>query len=295
MGVWKRWLMVGLAALSLAGCNPGGEAEGPRLGSLRVGIAPDQGIEEIQYHFIHLLNYLSGELGIPYHLTVPATHLQLEEQWQAGRLDLVYLGGLSFLRLHRENGLLPLVMRDEDLEVTSLFIAGAGVPGTTLGDFRDKRLAFGARRSSAGHLMPRFFLSQMNGHDQVTDPESFFSSVVYSGRHDLTAYWVRDGMVDLGVASGAVIRDLLADGKLNPREVRLVWESASFPGSLWAVGGHLSPRERHRLLAAFLRLSPDNAEHRTILDRVDTRGFVPVDVDDFALLERVGRSLEMLP
>jgi ABC-type phosphate/phosphonate transport system substrate-binding protein len=38
--------------------------------------------------------------------------------------------------------------------------------------------------------MPRYFLKEMD-----IIPEVFFSDTRYSGKHDLTAYWVRDGLV----------------------------------------------------------------------------------------------------
>ena len=121
------------------------------------------------------------------------------------------------MKANFEYGAVPLVMRDVDSRFTSvLVVAGEGFK--TFEELQGKRFSFGSKLSTSGHLMPRHFLQVERG---VT-PEKYFRSILYSEKHDRTAYWVRDGEVDAGVVNAEIIREMFADGRLRPGDVRII-------------------------------------------------------------------------
>ena len=158
-----------------------------------------------------------------------------------------------------------------------------------VGDFKGRRFAFGSKLSTSGHLMPRHFLADMK-----IEPEAFFGEVRYSGAHDRTAIWVRDGEVDLGAANASIVDRMYAEGRLDAAEVRIVWTTPAYPDYVWAARQGLGPEVREKLIAAFLRLSPADADQARILRGVDAGGFLPARRSDFDELRQIARALGML-
>ena len=213
-------LVYGLFSLLIAsfifGCSK--SADTHHLEVLRVGVLPDQHPDQLATRYQGLLEYLSKQLDMPYELVIPDSYDALVEEFVQQRIDLAYFGGVTYLQAHKKAHAVPLVMRVIDRKFTSYFLVRARESAKSLPDFRAMRFCFGDVNSTSGHLMPRYFLNQQN-----IVPENFFSEVRYSGSHDKTAQWVRDGVVDIGVANAVVIRDMYRSGRLPIDEVGVLW------------------------------------------------------------------------
>ena len=109
--------------------------------------------------------------------------------------------------------------------------------------------------------MPRYFLEKQN-----IVPESFFSEVRYSGSHDKTAQWVRDGIVDIGAANAVVIRQMFGSDRLDNEQVKVLWETPYYSDYVWAQPD-INKLQVDRLRNAFLELSEVNPGHGEILMR----------------------------
>lgn len=253
-----------------------------KLDELRIGILPDEGREKLLQRYTLLFEYLSAQLGIPYKLVIPKDYQDLLDDFASGQIDLAYFGGFTFLKAHHQFGAVPLVMRDTDLRFTSYFLVRNNEPLQSIRDFKGKAFSFGSRLSTSGHLMPRYFLGTKG-----IIPEQFFSSVEYSGKHDITAYRVRDGKVDLGAANSKVIDGMFADGRIDKDSIRVIWETPPFADYVWALQPDVDKTIRMKITNAFLALSPDIPEQASILEKVDSGGFVPAAVSDFNELDKV--------
>ena len=257
-----------------------------RLSVLRVGILPDQQEEALRSRYVPLLDYLSRQLNIPYELTIPNSYDELLNLFQEGKIDLARFGGVTFAKAHIISEAVPVAMRDVDVHYTSLFISSAKNQGKQVSDFRGKSFAFGSQLSTSGHVMPRYFLEQ----ELNVVPEAFFGSIEFSGRHDLTAEWVQDGVVDLGAANPIVVREMLADGRLRSDDISIIWETPPFANYVWAVQAYVGPADVAALLDVFLTLSQDNEEHAHVLKRLHADGFLPASKTDYTALLSVIRE-----
>jgi phosphonate transport system substrate-binding protein len=257
-----------------------------RLSVLRVGLLPDQQEKALRSRYVPLLDYLSRQINIPYELTIPNSYDDLLNLFQEGKIDLARFGGVTFAKAHIISKAVPLAMRDVDVHYTSLFISSAKNQGKQVSDFRGKSLAFGSQLSTSGHVMPRFFLDQ----ELNIVAETFFESVEFSGRHDLTAEWVQDDVVDLGAVNPIIVREMLADGRLRSDEISIIWETPPFANYVWAVQAYVGPADVAALLDAFLTLSQDNEEHAHILKRLHAEGFLPTSETDYTALLSVIRE-----
>ena len=258
-------------------------------GTLRIGILPDESTQALRERYIPLLEFLSQETGLAYELVIPSSYEELVRAFGEGQLDLTYFGGATFVKANHKHNAIPLVMRDVDARFTSvLVVAEEGFEN--LAELQGKRLGFGSRLSTSGHLMPRYFLQNQRG---VT-PEKYFHSVEYSGKHDLTAYWVRDGKVDAGIVNSEIIHKMFADGRLQPGDIQIIWTTPPYTDYVWAAHPRLQPEIREEIQQAFLRLSLDDPQHEAILSHLSSSGFYPASIDDFSNLKQTMASLGVL-
>ncbi len=275
----KAWrdclgLVVGVV-LTAAACSPEDSQRVP--GPFRVGVLPDRSEETLRQKYAPLLGHLARTLGHEFELVIPRDYPHLLELFGNQDVDMAYFGGVTFLAAHEEFSAVPLAMRDVDVNFTTSFLARTGEPNRMPLDFAGKRLAFGAKLSTSGHIMPRYFLRKMG-----VDPERFFADVHYSGAHDRSALLVQEGGVDLAAVNSAIVEDLIRTGRLDPDRVGIVWESPPYPDYVWAVQPETEDDFRSRLLDAFLELSPDTNRDMAILGALGAGGFLPASLAEFA-------------
>ena len=280
-------LIIIFISTSLIGCSK--DIKEPPPLKLRVSILPDESREKLLERYTPLFEYLSKEIGIPYELIFPKNYKESLELFHAKKVDLAYFGGYTFVKANISDNAVPLVMRDVDKKFTSYFIVKGDDPAQKLRDFKGRSFSFGSRLSTSGHLMPRYFLNKIG-----IVPEDFFSDVLYSGSHDITAYWVSDRKVELGVSNPFVINKMYTDGRLDNKEVRVLWETPPYPNYVWAVRPQINNALKTKLRKAFLSLSKTNRDHKKILEGVDAGGFVRTSVKDFSNLRRIIYKLKLL-
>ena len=275
--------------LILAGCvsgEAGGTAEVHH--QLRVGVLPDESPEALRARHAPLLRYLSGELQLPCTLVIPKDYADLVRLFENGELDLAFLGGYTFVLVEARTGAIPIIMRDVDTRATSYFLVRTDDRRESIREFGNARFAFGSELSTSGHVMPRYFLRQ-----EGIEPKEFFAEVRYAGAHDETAYLVRDKEVDIGVANSAVIDDMFEQGRLNRKDIWILWQTPTYANYVWTVPRTFPDEQRRRMVEAFLALSPATKGHAEILKHQQAGGFLPVIEDDFSRLRQIAAQVEM--
>lgn len=267
---------------------PAQHKSGPALSVINVGVLPDESPEQLRARFDPLLKYLSAETGLEFRLLDIPDYDDLVEQFVEKRVHLAYFGGYTFVRTSMLCTTVPLVMREIDTRFTSYFLAPGDSTARRLEDFRDKVFSFGNRLSTSGHLMPRHFM--MHSRDIV--PEEFFAEVRFSGAHDRTAYMVRDGKADLGVANAEIVQTMLKDGRLSDGDLRIIWETPPYANYVWAVRESVPQEMQTRIRDAFLALDVNDAADRSILQGLGARVFLPAGLEDFAALQQLVESMQ---
>jgi phosphonate transport system substrate-binding protein len=254
---------------------------------VRIGLLPDSSPEILHFRFDPLKTYLEKAIGQPIELVIPVDYGELLNLFGNKTIDIAFFGGYTFVKAQKLYNAEPLAMRDIDLKFTSLFITQANNPNQSLADFKGARLSFGAKMSTSGHYMPRYFLQKLG-----FVPENYFSSVNYSGGHDKTAFAIRDGEADLGAANSDVIRAMLKDGRLSGDKIRIVWETPFFSDYVFAVHPDLPSDLKSAMLDALLALSISDPEQSFILSSLNAQSFLPANKKDFDVLENIIQSLE---
>ncbi|HIZ50487.1 MAG TPA: putative selenate ABC transporter substrate-binding protein [Candidatus Pseudomonas excrementavium] len=256
---------------------------------LRVSAIPDEAPTELLRKFEPLGAYLEQELGIEVTFQPVSDYAGVVEALGAGRLDMAWLGGFTFVQARLRTGdAIPVVQREEDEVFTSTFItADPGIKEHQ--DLQGKSFAFGSVSSTSGHLMPRYFLLQ----DGI-NPDDDFSRVGFSGAHDATVAWVEAGRVDAGVLNTSVWEKLVEENKVDTAKVRVYSTTPAYFDYNWTVRGDLDAQLVQDIKAAFLKLDPENPEHKAILDLQRASRFVETSAENYQGIEEAARSAGLL-
>lgn len=247
------------------------------LRELRVSAIPDENPQEMLRIYTPFADYLTKELGMPVKFTPVVDYAATVEGLAAGKLDMVWYGGLTSVQAaRRAKGATRIVMRKEDAEFKSHFITRKETGVKSRKDLKGKTFAFGSVGSTSGHLMPRYFLLQAG-----INPEKDFSRFSFSGAHDATAAWVEAGRVDAGALNFLVWDKLVETKKVNTDKVIIFWTTPPYVDYVWTVRGGLGKQLVEKISNAFLKLDYNNPEHRRLLDLHRTKGYIRAKDSDW--------------
>lgn len=256
---------------------------------LRVSAIPDEAPTELLRKFEPLGAYLEKELDMKVSFQPVSDYAGVVEALGAKRLDLAWLGGFTFVQARIRTGdAIPLVQREQDAVFTSTFIT-ADPDINEHKDLKGKSFAFGSVSSTSGHLMPRYFMQQ-----DGLDVDNYLGRVGYSGAHDATVAWVESGRVDAGVLNASVWEKLVEDGKVDTDKVRVYTTTPTYFDYNWTVRGDMDPELVERIKQAFLKLDPENPEHKVILDLQRASRFVETKPENYEGIEEAARAAGLL-
>ena len=257
---------------------------------LRVSAIPDEAPTELQRKFAPLGKYLEKETGLKVSFVPVTDYAAVVESLETKKLDLAWLGGFTFVQAKIRTGgtAIPIVQREEDARFTSKYVT-ADPAIKTLADLKGKTFAFGAPSSTSGSLMPRFFLQQAG-----LNPEKDFKTVAYSGAHDATVAFVAAGKADAGVLNASVWDKLVELKKVDPEKVRVFATTPPYFDYNWTVRGDLDPALIKKLTDAFLKLDPNNPEHKEIMALQRASKFIPSKKENYDGIEQAARSAGLL-
>ena len=284
-----RILISVLALLLFAVAPPAWAADVPDV--LRIAAIPDENPNELLRIYTPIALYLATELKLKVQFTPVMDYAATVEGVVARKLDLVWYGGFTSVQaVRRTNGTAKrLVLRQEDAEFKSVFIAKPGSGINSLADLKGKTFAFGSVSSTSGHLMPRSFILKAN-----LNPEKDFKQVAYSGAHDATALWVESGKVDAGALNFLVWDKLVQTKKVDLTKVNVFWTTPPYVDYVWTARGDLDKGLQERIAAAFLKLDYGNPEHKRLLDLHRTKKYIKATDEEWKGIEEAAVAAGLL-
>src|SRR5215468_7226781 len=251
-----------------------------------VGMIPDAGATQVSIQEkAPLRDYLTGQMGREVNLVIPTNYNATVEALGNGSLDFAYLGGLTYVKAHKQYGVIPLVQRSSDLQFHSLFITGANSSIHSLADLKGKTFAFGDINSTSGHLMPYFELKQAGIN---VDADLKFR---YTGSHPATAKAVESGAMDAGALDETVYNSMIAEGKLDKTKVRVFYTSKPFVDYVWVARKDTTTEEREKFVQAFIGLKAGRDDE--VLQVLRGKSFVRVDDERYRAIRQVAEELKM--
>ena len=291
--------LAAIAVLLLAACgDPSAgtaERESASQQVLRFTAIPDQNTTELQEKFKPFAEYLTSQLGIRVEY-VPARDYQASvEMFINGDVGLAWFGGLTGVQARSKvPGARAIAQGDVDPKYYSYFIAHRDTGLKRSDEFPmgigKYSFTFGSEQSTSGRLMPEYFIRKHTGKP----PQEFFQKPVgFSGSHDKTAELVASERYQVGVINYKVYDDRVAEGKIDPNVVRVIWQTPPYADYNWSVRPDLDEKFgagfTDRLQKALVDIQDPNLLRALPRDRL-----VPAANEDYDAIREVAQQLDML-
>jgi phosphonate transport system substrate-binding protein len=165
-------------------------------------ISPDDTLLLYQ-EFMHYLGERSGRRVI---LKQRRTYGEVNELLARGELDLAFLCSAQYVEMHDRYGvrLLAVPVVEGETVYRSYIIVGAQSGIQSFAQLRGKKFAFVDPLSNTGYFVPAYLLARSG-----EEPDTFFSSSIFTDSHDNSVRAVSDGLVD-GAAVDSLVYDFMA-------------------------------------------------------------------------------------
>lgn len=276
-----------LAAAPAAGCSKSGSDAGSSK-TLRLSMIPTTDPGKMARESEPLVAYLQQATGAKVELTVPLNYAAVVEAFGAGKVDIAYFGGFTYVQASKRFAAQPVVQRERDQAFHSLFITQADSPIGSLADLAGKRFAFGDVNSTSGHLMPEYFMRKAGVDAEV------IAKATYTGGHDATALAVANAKVDAGALDEAVYGRLTKDGKLDAAKLKVFYTTPPFFDYVWAARKDLDPALVDGFRKAMLALDAGNPQHKPVLDLLQASRYVIAEDASYDKLREAATTAGLL-
>ncbi|MFB8828426.1 phosphate/phosphite/phosphonate ABC transporter substrate-binding protein [Azotobacter sp. CWF10] len=239
---------------------------------LTIGLLPGESAPTVMRLNEPLRAHLEKTLGMPVELTVGANYAATGEALRFGRIDIAYLGPVTYI-LQSQRARLEPFARPSHAQVGPTFqavlIVPADSPARSFQDLRGQDVAFGDPASTSGTWVPRWMLADAG----LVSGRDYRLRVL--GAHDAVALAVAGKKVAAGGLSRPIYERLIKEGKLDAAKVRVLADSPAIPEYMWTFREGLAPELKEKIRQAFLSTSDPAA-----LGVFRAEAFIPsVDAD----------------
>jgi len=237
--------------------------------------------QEDARQYLPFLNYLEQKTGYRFKLRFTPRDGKIVDDLGKGIIQFAAIGAVSYIQAADKYNVKPLVRGlniENKAEYQSMIIVRSNSPIRKLDDLRGKRLAFGSRTSTQGHLIPRIELSKNN------IKLSQLQSYEYMGSHQKCADAVISGRFD---ACG--LQDTMAKDLQRQHKVRILHRSGYFPSSGIVVNKDVAEEVIVKVRQAMLDFQPKGKDEPKLYNWNKTEmpnGFVAADNNDYVSLRK---------
>jgi phosphonate transport system substrate-binding protein len=175
-----------------------------------------------------------------------------------GQLDIGSFAAGTTCYAVKLAGYVPCAVKgfDDGFQGYSLAVlVRADSPYTQLSEMKGKIVAHANESSNSGHLAPLALLPQ----EGIIPGEDY--EIVFSGSHENSVFGVLDGTYDFAcvAARSSVFDRMVADGRVNEEDFRIIWLSNTFPTSSFGYSYDLNPDLVAKIKEAFdeYRFTPE--------------------------------------
>ena len=258
---------------------------------IRITGIPDDNPTEIARHYQPVVNLLKKNLKtdvvyVPVTDYGAAVHALLSK-----KVDFAWLGGLSYVQARRQGDVIPLVSRDIDKKFRSVIVVNKNKHIKGIHDLKGKKFAFGAKSSTSGHLMPRYFLTTKFRRNIVKE---FAGPPLFSGAHDATVALVQSGKVDAGALNFQTWKRLKKEQPTSVDQVEVLAKTPPYVNYVWTTRTDVPEDITKMFVKTFITLSPKNKEHKKILDLMGAQKYIYSGSKEFDQLERIGKIIKLI-
>lgn len=253
--------------------------------NLRFAVHPYLSPGEIFSRFIPLADYLSGKLGQEVILEVSSDYSEHTENIGTGNTDLAFMGPAAYVSLTERHAshypLLAAIEVDGRSTFRGVIVVKDGSRIRHLTDLIGKTFAFGDKRSTMSHIVPRYMLLEEGV------PAAALKSYSFLTNHENVALSVLYGKYDAGAVKYEVFEDYKFSGLKALARTPLISEH------IFVASPKLPPALVRRIREALLDLNTSEDGFSILFPiKNNITGLVPASDHDYDNLRRMMRTLE---
>ena len=245
--------------------------------------------QEDAAQYLPFLNYLEQATGYQFKLRFTPKNSSTADELGQGKVQFASMGATSYLDAQSRYDVTSLVRginHQGKAEYQSVFVVRKNSTIKSIKNLKGRKLAFGSRSSTQGHLIPRIMLTE---HAiELKD----LAAYGYTGSHQNCAESVVSGKYDV-----CGMQDQLGDKLKRQGLVNIIHRSSYYPSSGIVVNNNVPKEAVEKVKQALLGFYPQG-KHRAGLYNWDQtempRGFVEASENDYTNLRQWSKRLGFL-
>ncbi len=252
---------------------------------------PDQDDVVLVQRFEKFAAHFQQKLGVNARYVPVSSYEAAVKAFISGQVQLAWFGGFSGLIARMAiPGSEFVAQGEKDRNFKTYFIAhnSSGIkPSKEFPqDIRGKSFLFGSPISTAGRLVPEYWIRQELGQSS----RNVFSRVSFSGDHASTLDLIQAGAAEVGALDYTVFEAAQRAGKIDPSKVAVIWETPPFPDYGFVLRGGLDGTFGEgfggKVKQAILDLTDEE-----ILKAFGRPRFVPASNAEYGFIEKLASAL----
>ena len=275
-----------VGTLTLAGFASAQECKNPDV--IRFSMIPTEETTQELALYQPLVNEIKNATGKNVEFFLPTSYASVVEAMLGGFVDLGMHGPYSYVIAQDKDPELRVVatyakhkghFQEEGPGYKAVLVARADSGYKSIDDLKGVVIGLTDPASTSGNLLPRVSFTKVIG----SELEDYFSRVVYTGGHDLSAVAVFEGQVDAAFVATHRLDNVLDRGIAKMEDYNVLWSSPVIPQDPFVVNGRLCDEIIDQIQNAFLNLS-ETEEGRQYLENVNASKFVAMTDDDYNII-----------
>ncbi|RYX94766.1 MAG: phosphonate ABC transporter substrate-binding protein [Bradyrhizobiaceae bacterium] len=260
----RRSIVLGAAVLAFAAGSASAQDYKAKYPELTFAIIPAENASGVTERWGPFITYLSKELGVKVNLRIANDYAAVIEGQRSGNIQIASYGSASFARARLTGVKTDAFANDINIDGStgyySVFFVKATSPYKTVQELKGKNLGLVDPNSTSGNNVPRFELDKMG----ITDADTYFSKVVFTGSHENALLALSQGTVDVAAnqwtnENDSTLQQMLhkgmlknADGSaMKKDDFRIVHKSAPIINGPYAYSSDLPDDLKAAIRKAF--------------------------------------------
>lgn len=232
------------------------------------------------------IDYLSEQTPFQFEIKLSRVYEDMIDRLGQGEIDIVSCGPVSYIKASEKYPVRPILRalsKDRKPYYRGIIIVRKDSPIRELKDLKGKRFAFGQAYSTAGHILPEYYL--MKANVQLKDLKQY----AFLRHHDSVANAILKGQFDAGA-----VKDIIAF-KYQDAGLRFIFITDPIPTVPIVVRKEVPVEMVQSVRTALLELNPQNPIHQKRMAQWDEEfkyGFTEASDSDYDSIRKILRVIE---
>ncbi len=253
-----------------------------------IGLIPEENIFNQMDRYRPLAAYLSKKIETPVRFTILSRYGDVMDRFVSRKMDGAFFGVFTGVLAMEKIDAVPVaraVNLDGSSTVQSYIFVHNNSGIQDVEGMKGKRVAFVDRATVTGYLYALSYFREFG----VSNPESYFREVSFTGSHGSTIYSVLDGRADVGTVKSKIFELLVAKDHTIKEELMIIARSQEFPDTTLFLRKDIPETLLSRIKAALFNMEKD-PEGITVLKKLEAQKFIEAKKKDFASFYDVARK-----